>query len=113
VRILHPANARAEPVGAGYTHRMPADRKWVEAKLKEIEHKREILHALLDCLKKWEEDVDWENLPASKQAALLALARESTETLQHLIKQMRQDIQAGVREVGIISGVQQNGAGSQ
>ena len=96
--------------GTGYTQRMPVDREWVELKLKEIEHKREILRALLDCLKKWEEDVDWESLPASKQAALMALAHESTGTLQHMIERLQTDIQAGIREVGDLAGTPQNGA---
>ncbi len=97
--------------GTGYTQRMPADREWVEQKLKEIEHKREILRALLDCLRKWEDDVDWDSLPASKQAALMALAHESTDTLQHMIGRLRDDIQERMTEVNRSTGLTTNGAG--
>jgi hypothetical protein len=71
-------------------------RQWVEKKLKEIEYKREILNSLKATLAKWEEDVEWESLPAPKQAALMALADESVETLTTMIERLGTDIRQGL-----------------
>ena len=71
---------------------MDDQRQWIEEKLKEIEYKREVLNSLKETLAKWEQDVEWDNLPAPKQAALMALADESVETLTTMIERLGSDI---------------------
>jgi len=73
--------------------------EWVQDKLKEIEHKREILQSLKDTLAKWEQDVDWEALPAAKQAALVALADESVTTLAAMIENLGDKIRADLEKL--------------
>jgi len=74
-------------------------RHWIEDKLKEIEQKREILSSLKDTLAKWEADIDWEAIPVPKQAALMALADESVETLTQMIDRLGADIRSGLAEL--------------
>lgn len=70
--------------------------QWVREKLAEIERKREVLAALRESLENWERDIDWEELPPSKQAALMALAEESVSTLQAMIARLKDDISTGL-----------------
>jgi hypothetical protein len=65
----------------------------------EIGHKREILDSLKETLAKWELELDWEALPAPKQAALLALADESVLTLTTMIERLGDDIRRVVDEL--------------
>lgn len=75
--------------------------QWIEQKLQDIEQKREILNSLKDTLTKWEQDLDWEAIPTEKQAALMALADESVQTLTALIERLGNDIR---REIGELPG---------
>lgn len=88
-----------------YTSRV-ATEQWVRDKLAEIERKREVLVALRDSLEAWERDIDWEELPPEKQAALMALAEESVSTLQTIIARLKDDIQAGLAGLPPGSGAQ-------
>jgi hypothetical protein len=90
---------------------MPYDKQWVRGKLEEIEHKRAILKQLEECLTKWEEDIDWGGLSPAKQAALMAMAEQSTDTLEHMIKQLSTQIKSGLRELADETGIRPNGAG--
>lgn len=83
---------------------MEDQRQWVEEKLKEIEHKREILNSLKETLAKWEQDVEWEALPAPKQAALMALADESVGTLTAMIERLGTDIRQGLADLSGTNG---------
>jgi len=78
---------------------MKRDQEWVKGKLAEIEEKRAMLHALEETLGKWESELDWEQIPPEKQAALLALAGESVETLNVMIKNLGQQIQDRLEEL--------------
>ncbi|MBN2083296.1 hypothetical protein JW859_13950 [bacterium] len=78
---------------------MSDKRQWVQDKLKEIEHKRDILRSLQEMLAKWEQDVDWGALPADKQAALVALADESVATLASMIENLGDKIRADLAEL--------------
>jgi hypothetical protein len=78
---------------------MSPDEGWVREKLEEIERKRAVLAALRESLETWERDVDWEGLPPSKQAALMALAEESVATLQSMIARLREDINTGLGDL--------------
>lgn len=83
---------------------MVSDHDWVARKLAEIEEKRSILRSLEETLEKWEADVDWEQLPPGKQAALMALAGESVETLATLIGRLGEQISAGLNELAGATG---------
>jgi hypothetical protein len=78
---------------------MSEKHQWVQDKLKEIEHKREILRSLKDTLAKWEQEVDWESLSPAKQAALVALADESVTTLAAMIENLGDKIRADLEEL--------------
>jgi len=81
-------------------------RQWIEDKLREIEQKREILNSLKETLAKWEADIDWEAIPVPKQAALMALADESVETLTVMIERLGTDIREGLTELAGTNGGQ-------
>lgn len=83
---------------------MAQNHEWVKRKLAEIEDKRSILRSLEETLTKWESDIDWEQLPAEKQAALMALAGESVETLTAMIDQLGGQIRDGLAELSGESG---------
>ena len=78
---------------------MVHDQQWVRDKLAEIEEKRKLLKALEETLEKWEAEVDWEQIPPEKQAALLALAGESVETLNVMIKNLGGQIEDKLKEL--------------
>lgn len=83
--------------------------QWIEQKLREIEQKREILNSLRETLAKWEEDIDWEAIPVPKQAALMALADESVETLTLMIDRLGADIRRGLTELSGTNGGRESG----
>ncbi|GEM_PF-2222915 len=78
---------------------MERDQEWVRRKLADIEEKREILRSLEDTLAKWEAEVDWDELPPEKQAALIALAEESVGTLTVMIERLGRQISDQVDEM--------------
>jgi hypothetical protein len=78
---------------------MPAGEEWVQQKLEQIAHKREVLATLKDSLDAWERDVDWGELAPAKREALLRLARESAEALRLLISRVNNQIAAGLRDL--------------
>ena len=80
------------------------DVNWVRDKLEEIERKRAVLAALRDSLETWEREIDWEELPPEKQAALMALAEESVSTLQEMIARLKDDIQTGLADLAASPG---------
>ena len=78
---------------------MQYDKEWVSTKLDEIERKREVLKALEEALGKWEEEVDFGELSPAKQAALIALAEQSVDTLEEMISKLGDDIKSGLHEL--------------
>jgi len=78
---------------------MPDRAQWVQEKLAEIEHKREVLRALEDSLAQWEREIDWSQVPPEKQAALMALAEQSVDTLKSMITKLGERIRAGLKEM--------------
>lgn len=78
---------------------MGEQQQWIEQKLEEIEHKRDVLNSLKDMLIRWDQDLDWEAIPAPKQAALMALADESVLTLTTMIEQLGNDIRGALDEL--------------
>lgn len=77
---------------------MPEGTQWAQEQLERLEHKRAILKALQDTLTQWEREVDWAKVPPEKQAALMALAEESVETLRSLIARLTEEIRSGLAD---------------
>lgn len=74
---------------------MPHDAAWLEARARELAHKRELLAALEEKLAAWQSRIELQDLPAEKRRALDALAQESVATLQSMIERLNSELAPG------------------